>query len=333
MTMRPCVYVTSGWGIHDERWTAALRSVGFEPSIVRLGTDAADGKELRGLVSELSAGGAPVLAGPLDSVASHLEDLPTRVVGLSWGFDIHHMTDRGWLSELDALIIDSQATAELAIEAGVQPDAITFLPWGVDLEVFTPEGPAADLTRFAIPASARTWLSLRAHDPLYRTADIIDAFAQTAGHFDDVHLIIGHTGSLTEELQQQATDLEIEDRTHFIGTISESDLPELLRAVDIYVSASEVDGTSVTLLQAMACRTPVAVSDSPGNRAWITPGYTGALFGTCDVSDIAQKLQQTLAQTQGETDALTAQARALVEQEANWQQNLPRLAQALTGAQ
>ena len=331
MTMRPCVYVTSGWGIHDERWTAVLRSVGFEPSIVQLGTDAVDGKEIRGLVTELSAGGVPVLAGPLEAVTSHLTDLPTRVVGLSWGFDIHHMTDRGWLSELDALIIDSRATAELAIEAGVEPDAITFLPWGVDLEVFTPEGLAADLTRFAIPTTSRTLLSLRAHEPLYRTADIIDAFALMSKDFDDVHLIIGHAGSLTEELQQRATDLGIKDRTHFIGTIGESDLPELLRAVDVYVSASEVDGTSVTLLQAMACRTPVAVSDSPGNRAWITPGNIGALFGTGDVSDLAQNLQQTL--TQGETDALTAQARALVEQEANWQENLPRLARALTGAQ
>ena len=333
MTMRPCVYVTSGWGIHDDRWTAALRSVGFEPSIVRWGTEAVNGEDLRGLVSELSAGGVPVLAGPLDAVTFHLTDLPTRVVGLSWGFDIHQMADRGWLSELDVLIIDSRATAELAIEAGVQPDAITFLPWGVDLEVFTPNGPAADLSRSAIPTSARTLLSLRAHEPLYRTADIIDAFAQMAADFDDVHLIIGHTGSLTGQLQQQATDLGIMDRTHFIGTIGESDLAELLRAVDIYVSASEVDGTSVTLLQAMACRTTVVVSDSPGNRAWITPGYTGHFFATRDVSDLSRKLRQALAQTQGETDALTAQARALVEQAANWQENLPRLARALTGPQ
>lgn len=333
MTMRPCVYVTSGWGIHDERWTDALRSVGFEPSIVRWGTDAVNGKDLRGLVSELSAGGVPVLAGPLEAVTFHLTDLPTRVVGLSWGFDIHQMSDRSWLSELDALIIDSRATAELAIEAGVEPDAITFLPWGVQLEVFTPKGPAVDLTRFAIPTTSRTLLSLRAHEPIYRTADLMDAFAQMPADFDDVHLIIGHTGSLTEELQQRATDLGITDRTHFIGTISESDLPELLRAVDIYVSASEVDGTSVTLLQAMACRTPAVVSDSPGNQAWITPGYTGHLFATGDVSDLAQKLQQMLARTQGETDALTAQAHALVEQEANWQENLPRLARALTGAQ
>ena len=332
MTAQPCVYATSGWGIHDDRWTAALRSLDFEPRIVRLGIDVQDGDELRDSVTGLSDGGFPVLAGPLDTVTNHLRGLPTRVIGLSWGFDIHQMDDRNWLGELDALVIDSAATAELVEQAGVQPAAITFLPWGVEVDSFTPTGPRADLTPFGIPSNARTLLSLRAHEPLYRVADIIDAFALASRRIPDLHLIIGHTGALTEQLQQRAADLEIADRTHFIGTIAERELPPLLRACDVYVSASEVDGTSVTLLQAMACGTPVVVSDTPGNRAWVSEGRTGYLFASGDASDLARVLECELTRPELEVYAITAAALRLVAQEADWRANTPRLVRALTGA-
>lgn len=332
MTKHPCVYATSGWGIHDERWTAGLTDLDFEPRIVRLGIDVLDGAELRRSVAELSEGEIPVLAGPLDTVAHHLRGLPTRVVGLSWGFDIHQMNDRRWLTELSGLVIDSRATAELAEMAGVQPAAITFLPWGVDLDSFTPDGSSEDLGPFHVPADARTLLSLRAHEPLYRTADIIDAFASVSQQFTDLHLIVGHTGSLSDELHQRAADLGVAERTHFIGTVSERDLPTLLRACDVYISASEVDGTSVTLLQAMACDALVVVSDSPGNRAWVSEGLTGYLFATGDASDLARVLEYVLIRPEHEINAMTAAAHRLVVREADWRANLPRLARALTGA-
>ncbi len=332
MTTNPCVYATSGWGIHDDRWTEALERLGFAPRIVRLGIDARDGNELRASVTGLSTSGTPILAGPLDTVAHHLVGMPARVVGLSWGFDIHQMSDRRWLTALDALVVDSQATMNLAEQAGVHPAAITFLPWGVDLGVFTANGPKTDLTPFRVPTNARTLLSLRAHEALYRTADIIEAFAHVSARMSDLHLIVGHTGSLSEQLRQQAADLGVAERTHFIGKVSERELPDLLRACDVYVSASEVDGTSVTLLQAMACQVPVVVSDTPGNRAWVIEGHTGDLFATGDAEGLARALEWELTQYDHEAGEMTTAAHQLVAQEADWWANLPRLAQALSGA-
>ncbi|HEY7824606.1 MAG TPA: glycosyltransferase, partial [Acidimicrobiia bacterium] len=290
MTLQHCVYATSGWGIHDVRWTDALRSLGFEPTIVRLGIDASTPAELRHRVDEAAGPHVPVLAGPLDSVTSHLIGIKAPIIGLSWGFDLHTMSDRSWLPELHGLIVDSDATARIATSAGVAPAAITFLPWGVDIDRFTPDGPHADLTRWGVPKSARTVLSLRAHEPLYRVLDILEGFARTSREATDLHLLIGHSGSLTDELRAHARELGIEDRTHFIGSLPEEDLPALLRVTDVYVSASEVDGTSVTLLQAMACGTPVLVSDTPGNTSWIQEGETGHVFQTGKAQDLAREL-------------------------------------------
>ena len=330
--MEPCVYVTSGWGIHDERWTTALRSIGFTPHIVRLGIDvldASDPGELRSLVAEYAGPNIPVLAGPLDTVTSLLAGLEARVIGLSWGFDLHRMNDATWLPQLAGVIIDSQATAQLAIQAGVNPEAITFLPWGVDLEVFNATGPTSDMTHWGVPPGARALVSLRAHEPLYRVGDILDAFARITDEFQDAHLVIGNSGSLTNELREQVRSRGIEERTHFIGSLAESELPPLLRAASAYVSASEVDGTSVTLLQAMACHAPVVVSSTPGNRGWVTPGESGYLFTTGDLDDLAAQLRSALTSTPEQTAPITSTARERVEHEANWQANLPRLAQAL----
>jgi len=328
--MQPCIYATSGWGIHDERWTTALRDVGFEPTIVRLGIDAQSPSDLRRAVDSHSSATTPVLAGPLDSVACHLTGLPAPVVGLSWGFDLHTMGDTRWLVELEGLIVDSEATALIAESAGVPTTRITRLPWGVDLSVFTPTGPKEDFTRWGVPTGAATVLSLRAHEPLYRVADIIDGFANIADSNPDVHLIIGHSGSLTDELRQRAQQLHIHDRTHFIGSVPESDLPALLRGTRLYVSASEVDGTSVTLLQAMTCGTPVLVSNTPGNLSWIGEADTGHVFQTGNAQDLARGLNAALGDPS--TNDLTRRARNRVLADADWLRNVSRLKQALDRA-
>ena len=328
--MQPCVYATSGWGIHDRRWVQALRDVGFDPVIVRLGIDADTPVDLRKLVESCSSSTVPVLAGPLNSVAHHLTGLAAPVAGLSWGFDLHEMDNTIWLTELSGLIVDSQATARIAESAGVPDTKITTLPWGVDLSVFSPTGPIDDFSRWGIPQGATTILSLRAHEHLYRVADIIEGFAEIVGLITDAHLIIGHSGSLTGELQQRARALRIDDRTHFIGSVPEDDLPALLRGASAYVSASEVDGTSVTLLQAMACKTPVVVSSTPGNAGWVQESVTGHVFQTGDAHDLARALLLTLSDN--DNLELVERSYTLVSTEADWSRNVQRLRRALLQA-
>lgn len=334
-----CVYATAGWGIHDERWAAGLREIGLAPRVISLGRDAHDAAGLRAHVLAAAGDTLPVLAGPLDSVTHELVELPIKLVGLSWGYDLveldAHGQDLHWLASLNGLIVDSRANEAIASAAGLNAGRITFLPWGVDLEDFpfrdSPEGASIP----GVPDDAPLVLSLRAHEALYRVDDIVVAFAQMTSHeegrgpINDAHLIIGHAGSLTDALRAQVTELGMADRVHFIGSIPETRLAPLLRRADCYVTAARVDGTSVTLLQAMASGTPVIASESAGNRGWIEDGVSGTTFPIGDTAALAAAMQRTLRDAPTQS---THRARLLVEQEADWHANLVRLRDAMAAA-
>lgn len=327
--MPSCVYASATGGIHDQRWLDALENVGYAPIAVRLGIEASNIEELRSLVVHSADVDTPILAGPLDTVTRSLLGIPGRLIGLSWGSDLHEQLDYTWLVGLDGVIVDSQATFEIATRAGVPEARITLLPWGIDLDLFAAKGPREDLSRWHIPKGARTAITMRAHESIYRVSDVIEAFAAVIRKRQDVHLLVGNSGTLTEQLKTQTRTLGLDGNVHFIGRIAESDLGRLFRATDCYVTASEVDGTSVTLLQAMACGTPIVASNSPGNLGWIRPGITGRTYATGDTHDLAEQIIAALDNPQ---EQMTRAAAALVRTEANWTTNVSRLRKAVEGA-
>lgn len=315
MTHLPVMYASAGWGVHDQRWVAALEACGFAVRVF----DADDG-DLRHVIDDAEPPHAPVLAGPLMTVTRQLVGLARPIVGLSWGYDLQaghsastDQADLAWLPRLDRLIVDSPSTRDVAIDLGVDPATIFLLPWGIDLDAFTPEGPA---TSFSFPVGSRIVLSLRTHDQLYRTADVIEAFGAAAQRDPALCLVMGGAGSLTDQHEARIQELGLAGRTRFLGQVPETSIAGLLRSADLYVTASETDGTSVTLLQAMACGVPVIASNNPGNDWWIEDGVTGRTFPVGDIAMLADLLA-----TERRSDERVARARAAVVERADWQAN------------
>ena len=327
---RRCTYVTRSWGVHDERWTAALRSNGFTVTDLSLERDGISTEDARHKLMDWTD---PVLAGPLD-ITQGLTGIEAPLFGLSWGFDLiqahEHSEDLAWLAQLSGLIVDSQHTREIALTSGLPVERVHIIPWGVDLTTFTPDGPPADITGFGVPAASTVIMSLRALEPLYRVQDIVLGFAQLASEIPDAHLVIGNDGSLRADLEDLVESLDLQDRVSFIGAQPEGSLPRLFRATDAYVTASEVDGSSVTLLQAMACRTAVLASNTPGNREWVIPGASGLLFEVADPADLAAALRRLLDNAgRDPATGLGSGARKVVEERADWARNSTQLAQIL----
>jgi glycosyltransferase involved in cell wall biosynthesis len=319
------IYASASNGVHDRRWVEALRACGFEVTVLSASGD------LRASVAAFQPLSAPVLAGPLNSVTKSLVGLSRPVIGLSWGYDLQQghsqavpLEAMAWLSGLDGLVVDSPVTRDLAIALGLGPERVVLIPWGVDLELFTPDGPAVSAAAHGFAHGSQVVLSLRTHDTIYRTSDVIEAFARAALADPALMLVLGGDGPLTPAHRARVDELDLAPRVRFIGRVDEPELPALLRGADLYVTASETDGTSVTLLQAMACGVPVIASRNPGNATWVREGETGQLFDVGDVKELAALM------VSGRTNPdVIDTALRLVRSEGDWTGNRMRLLQVI----
>jgi glycosyltransferase involved in cell wall biosynthesis len=219
-------------------------------------------------------------------------------------------------------------------------ERIVTFPWGIDLKHFSPRPNQSP--NEAQPATRPfTLLSIRSWEPIYGVEVIARAFVLAAQQRPELRLVMLGNGSQAPLLRQiflkarLIGDVEGEaesfSRLIFPGHASFDDLPRYYRSADLYVSASHSDGTSISLLEAMACGCPVLVSDIPGNREWVTPGKNGWLFPDGDVNALAQAILGAVEQRQ-RLPEMGQNARQIAEKRADWQENFQLLLKAYTVA-
>jgi glycosyltransferase involved in cell wall biosynthesis len=80
----------------------------------------------------------------------------------------------------------------------------------------------------------------------------------------------------------------------FAGRVERTELADYLNAADIYVSTSYSDGTSLSLLEAMATGLPAVVTDVPANLEWIRDGYNGYIAKRGDAESVGESMQRLL---------------------------------------
>jgi L-malate glycosyltransferase len=124
--------------------------------------------------------------------------------------------------------------------------------------------------------------SNRLHKPLYRIDRIIQAFNELHHKDPRWQLVIAASGEQTAYLKKMARSAEAADHIHFTGWINQSEQIEYYSKALLYVSLPESDGTSSSLLEAMACGCIPVVSDLPANREWIDDMVNGVLVAEDD---------------------------------------------------
>jgi glycosyltransferase involved in cell wall biosynthesis len=117
------------------------------------------------------------------------------------------------------------------------------------------------------------------------------------------------------------------ERVSFPGQVGQADLAEFYHSADLYVSAARTDGSSVSLLESLACGLPALVSDIPGNREWIESGLQGWLFPDGDVEALARAMLSAVDKRQRLPEMGRA-ARQLAEERADWSVNFKQLLRA-----
>jgi glycosyltransferase involved in cell wall biosynthesis len=252
------------------------------------------------------------------------------ILAMSWGYDMVMDADKSaWMRWVTRYTLkrsafftsDASVSRDKAIEFGMDPQKTVIFPWGTDIEHFTPKN-VPTLPRLNVPTftlfCSRTWESIYGVDVLAR------AFVKVAGVEPDVNLILLGGGSQGQKIRQILTSGGVMERIHFGGHVGQKDLPRWYHMADLYISPSHVDGSSVTLMEALASGLPCLVSDIPGNREWIQEGVNGWLFRDGDVNDLAEKILGTIKNRES-LPRIREAARQTAEQKADWKKNFGKL--------
>jgi glycosyltransferase involved in cell wall biosynthesis len=258
------------------------------------------------------------------------------VLTMSWGFDLMEDVNRGvWWKWVTGYVLerstfftsDAMVTRDIAVKYGMNPDRTVVFPWGVDLDQFTPktwrtgkpensgtEGKDSPFTLFC----NRSW------EPRYGVDVLARAFVRVAGKYPSVRLLLLGGGSQSNRLRHILLGGGVLDLVHMPGQVSQTDLPGWYHKADIYISPSHVDGSSVSLLEALASGLPCLVSDIPANKEWVAEGENGWLFPDGDADKLADRITQAIEGRDG-LPAVGRTARAVAEARADWKLNSQKL--------
>lgn len=124
---------------------------------------------------------------------------------------------------------------------------------------------------------------------------LLKAFALLHNDFPEYKLIIYGRGPLENELKEMACTLGIEDSVEFPG-FSDNIYQDILKS-SVYVSSSDYEGMSNSMLEALAMGIPSIVTDCPigGARMVIRDGINGLLVPVGDENAMAEAIKQVLS--------------------------------------
>lgn len=142
---------------------------------------------------------------------------------------------------------------------GIDPAKIAVHYTGIDSTRFSPGDRAAARAALGMDSTPAI-LTVGALIARKGQALVIEALSALPG----VHYWLAGAGEEEGRYRALAQKLGVNARVHFMGPVANADLPQLYRAADIVVMPSVSEGLANAWVEALACGTPIVISDAGG---------------------------------------------------------------------
>ncbi|HWO31298.1 MAG TPA: glycosyltransferase family 1 protein, partial [Candidatus Acidoferrum sp.] len=157
------------------------------------------------------------------------------------------------------------------------PDKIFVVPYGIDSR-FRPvtDKDALNAVRKKYGISDDYILYVGIYRGRKNHAGLLHAFQQFLKQGHSAQLVIaGPTNEGTAEMQSLGVALGIQNHMVLTGFVADEDLPALYAGARVYACSSLAEGFGLTVIEAMACGTPVVSAE---NSALLEAGGSAAFF-------------------------------------------------------
>jgi glycosyltransferase involved in cell wall biosynthesis len=213
----------------------------------------------------------------------------------SWAFEgrpLRRLLDRWLIARRSSVMVAvSREDRRRMIEIErIDPSDVTFVANGIE-----PLVPGD-------PARLRAELGLAPGDPVIgsvavlrrekRLDLVLRAVAGLAGELPGLALVVAGEGPERPALEALARELGIEGHVHLLG--HRSDVPDVLAAIDVAVSASEREGSPLAVMEYMEAAVPVVATAVGGLPDLIDDGVHGLLVPAGDAEALGAALGELL---------------------------------------
>lgn len=195
------------------------------------------------------------------------------------------------MKKAELVNVVSRDLEEQVLKLGVPVEKILQLTLGVKTENFAGVSPNRSSGPIRI-------LCTRKLLPVYQCELIVKAAELLKNQGVEFEIVFAAGGPKEEELKRQVQKACLAEKITFLGGYKLKDLPQMLADTDIYVSSSFSDGTSLSLLEAMAAGTFPVVSDIIANRLWLKNERSGLLFDVNSHEQLSDCLVKAINDTE-----------------------------------
>jgi glycosyltransferase involved in cell wall biosynthesis len=174
------------------------------------------------------------------------------------------------------------------------------LRFGVDTDKFQilREGKRELRKGFGFPEDMNIVLSFRWIAPLYNTDTIIKAIPTVLKSKPDTFFVFKGLRKQADQkernyfnfLNHLIKEFNIARQIRFLDDLTEREVVGLYNASDLSLSVPSSDGTPLSVLEAMACGTPVIVSDLPSLQDLIEHRINGCIVPVRDSTVLAEEI-------------------------------------------
>jgi glycosyltransferase involved in cell wall biosynthesis len=227
-----------------------------------------------------------------------------------------------FLAQYDKVIVFSQLQRHLLVKLGVPRSRLVIIPNGVDVDKYSP-GESPIKSQFK---AKRLFVYLGRIAPEKNVESLLKAWRHCEMGNECQLLIVGD-GPLKPSLQMNYGK---EYGINWLGFIAdETTRINILRAADVFILPSLVEGLSLSLLEAMSCGAACLATDA-GADGEVLEGGAGAILGTQGVTTQLKTLLPLFRDHPEITELLGKKARERVLERYTFYENINRLEKLYT---
>ncbi len=254
-------------------------------------------------------------------------------LSMPWGSDILLEPDESMLKRIlvkkvmrqcDHIQCDAEfVKSKIIKDYGVPEDKITVFPWGIDLSLFNQQDKNFCRKELGIDKDAFVTVFTRHLDVVYGIEALLKGFELFCRNIKNVQLLLVSKGPLRDYTADFINKNNLEPYIKIIGKTPNSMLPVYLGAADVYISPSLSDGTSLSLLEALAVGPGIVVTDVPAIREWISP-ENGIVIPINNPEEITKALE-SYYNNRGLISKHAALNKEIAKNRADWDKNYLKL--------